>query len=263
MFNQQNLRSFFIAFGLFWANYSSAQTNVQVHFPDTFGLTGTTLCMPVRVSNFNDISAYNWELKWDPSVATFEQVIASNVVLNFEPSFAGLLSPGRMTVGWSHITAGSETLPDDALLFTLCFKLIGQTGSSTLLTIDSFSQVPGVGIGFFSSNGNVVFDAPTNPSGKLTIGTSNEPAISGVSGALKYPDYTIAPNPAQTTIRFASGDDPNQIPVRAIVMDQLGRVVSEHLNTNEIDVSSYPSGVYILQLMDNNGAVGLKKFVKQ
>ena len=72
----------------------------------------------------------------------------------------------------------------------------------------------------------------------------------------------IFPNPAQDVINIESENLEGQLHYN--IVDVEGRIIEERdLDGNTIDVSGLASGVYMLKLQTENGAVETRKFVKK
>jgi len=107
------------------------------------GQQGQQVTIDVTVQGFSDVSGLQFSLQWDPAVADFAGLsnlnpalpeFSSNVV-NTNQSGSGHLS----VCWWTDLIAGAQSLPDDAVLFSLTFTLVGQPGSSTAV---AFVQIP-------------------------------------------------------------------------------------------------------------------------
>lgn len=93
---------------------------------------GDQVCMTARVENFDQLNGFQFSLQWNPQLLSYSSL--SHITLpglspssfNLQPS---LLSTGRASVVWVAPNVGSgETLPDGAVLFQLCFTVVGTEG---------------------------------------------------------------------------------------------------------------------------------------
>mgnify|MGYP000064034651 CR=1 FL=1 len=137
----------------------------KVSFTGTFdgvivaaeGLTvtpGEDFCVAFTTENFTDIQGFNFTITYDPAALSFNEVINTNSNLGqFLPSANfGNPQPGIVTVFWLEPAVQSETLPDGAVLFELCFTALGQDGSCSEI---DFSDSP-TSIEFTDSNENLL-----------------------------------------------------------------------------------------------------------
>ena len=102
-------------------------------FPDGFGLNIAeaegdwldTTCVAVSVVEFDNITAANYCISWDPSSLEYTGI-------NFSGAWAGLsdanidassANVGLLCIDWS--AADPLAIPDDTEVFNLCFKMIG------------------------------------------------------------------------------------------------------------------------------------------
>lgn len=66
----------------------------------------------------------------------------------------------------------------------------------------------------------------------------------------------VFPNPTHGLVHIGGTDI-----LEVKVYDNMGRILSTYLNTNEIDLSELPDGVYTLRIIGENGHL-VKKVVK-
>ncbi len=115
-------------------NIGIIETNGEVCtlFPEGFGVfipeiegdRQDTVCIPITVASFDNITSTNFSINWDPSALEF-------INYNNPGAWPGLVDAnitdntpvGLLTVNW---TAGSPTaIPDSTVVLEICFKLIG------------------------------------------------------------------------------------------------------------------------------------------
>ncbi|MCB9299300.1 MAG: gliding motility-associated C-terminal domain-containing protein [Lewinellaceae bacterium] len=113
---------------------------------------GQAFCLPVRVTNFLNVQNMSFTIEYDETQLEFQSVTNLNGNL---PGFtiggsfgtpASGTQPGVITVSWDG-TSG-VTLPNDALLFDICFNPIGTDGTCSDVVFAS-SPTP---IEFLNSN---------------------------------------------------------------------------------------------------------------
>lgn len=113
------------------------------------GKTGDNICIDVTVKNFTDILTAEFIVEWDPSVMQFTEVtnLASLPDLSAgafgTPSQTG--TPGLLTFNWFDNNLNLHSLPDDAILFSVCFDLIGLAGSSSAVRLRDLEFSTGTG----------------------------------------------------------------------------------------------------------------------
>lgn len=121
------------------------------------GKLGDTVCLPVRVFDFQKVKTFNLNLNWDIQKLDFEYMTAVNT--QFAPqgvstNFYTIIG-GKMDIKWNSSLANvaSLNLPDSTVLFTLCFKVIGNPGDITCINVAA-TPTPNV-ITTTSNNQNV------------------------------------------------------------------------------------------------------------
>ena len=141
-----------------------------------FSLNSTTVncgeqtCLDLRVSDFMNIASFQYSLNWDANVLGSVQVqqfgIADLSAANFNTSV-----PGMLRVGWDDTNLQGVTLPDNQLLFQVCFDAIGDvTASSTV----QFSNNP-IPIEVTDAQGNIT--TPDFQHGSVSVNCEVEPPV--------------------------------------------------------------------------------------
>ncbi len=123
---------------------------VSVTVGDISGDPGDIVCVPVSVESFDDIMSFQWSMNWDPTIMTFDHVenFNTNLIALFSGSFNNT-APGQVGVSWNDPSNLPQTLPDGAVLYDICFEIVGNVGQVSPL---SFTNDP-VGIEVSDSDG--------------------------------------------------------------------------------------------------------------
>lgn len=111
-------------------------------FPEGFGIyidsvTGPwleTICVPISVASFDNITDAELTIVWDPTVL-------GSATINNLGTWPGLsegdgtlsLSDGILTIDWS--MPGGTAIPDDTDVLELCFELIGDAPTCTPISV--------------------------------------------------------------------------------------------------------------------------------
>ncbi len=100
---------------------------------------GEQICIPVKVKDFTDLLVVQYSIQWDPAILSFDQV------QNLNPGVADLdmtdfdvvdAANGTILFDWgTDINGPGVTLPDDEVLFELCFTATGAYGQHTDIAI--------------------------------------------------------------------------------------------------------------------------------
>jgi gliding motility-associated-like protein len=89
------------------------------------------VCMDIKVVNFTQITSTQYSLNWDVNVAEYDHV-------EFPGTLPGLTNSnfdftntnvGILTLSWNAGTPGGVTLADSAVIFRVCFKIVGNAMS--------------------------------------------------------------------------------------------------------------------------------------
>ncbi|MEM6320069.1 MAG: cohesin domain-containing protein [Bacteroidota bacterium] len=152
--------------------------------------SGTTVCIPVTVNDFNSIASLQFSLQWDPAVLQFDEVKNFNLPdLNAGSFNTTATSSGRTAMAWFDNTAQGVTLQDGATLFEICFEVIGATNANSTIV---FTDTP---TAREAANANTTVDF-TQTDGTVTVGTGviDPPPPPTGDGIVNIGEITATPN---------------------------------------------------------------------
>ena len=91
-----------------------------------------SFCVDVTVADFEDIVSLQFSMNWDEDVIDYDNLVLGNVLpglnnINFNLSNT---SDGYLAMSWHHASLQPVTLPDDAVLFSLCFTAAANGGAT-------------------------------------------------------------------------------------------------------------------------------------
>ncbi len=150
---------------------------VGFNVPNISANQGNAVCIPVTVTNFDNVSSFSGSMLWNSPVLEFVGVMSFGVTGLAESNFdITQVSNGTLTYSWN---GPAESLPDGATLFEVCYNVIGNPGQSTDILVTGSPQ-PIVVV----SNGEEVLT--TTGSGSLSI----PPDTSGLAVIFTMPDLS-------------------------------------------------------------------------
>jgi len=102
----------------------------------TNGMPGDTVCVEVTVQNFVDLTAAQLSMQWDPTILDFIEIQNVNSSL---PAFnsgsfnttPALTNNGQLSLSWFDLMGTTNSLPDGAVLFEICYEAIGDLDDSS------------------------------------------------------------------------------------------------------------------------------------
>lgn len=148
-------------------------SNNEVEISATSAATevGESVCIPVTVENFQSILGMQLSMHWAPEVIRFDSISNINLPSVDSTNFGtpDELEPGTLTFSWADNTQNGISLPDDEVLFELCFTAIG-SGCSPVTFSDSPTPIQFYGLDQTELPFNTI-------SG--TVNTSGEPGGAG------------------------------------------------------------------------------------
>ncbi len=129
---------------------------------------GDVVCIPFEVQGFQNINAMDFDIDFNPSILTFNQV---NVGAGAPPLFrttnfdVSQSATGTITLTWSGPGSSGYSLPNGHELFELCFTVIGGFSVNGVITPDGLNgsvTQSGAEIGLNPRPGTVVI-LPSDP----------------------------------------------------------------------------------------------------
>jgi hypothetical protein len=126
--------------------------NAPVTTAGIIAVTGSTVVVPITVSDFTNVSSCNLRLTYDPLIGT-ATLVTKGPTLPGSMNF-GITNPGIVTIGWYHLA--NVTLPANTVLFNISFSKVTD-GSSPLAFFDNGNSCK------FSNLSSVVYnDVPAS-----------------------------------------------------------------------------------------------------
>ncbi|PHI21115.1 hypothetical protein CEQ90_03575 [Lewinellaceae bacterium SD302] len=151
---------FILCLSLFTGSLFGQSATVSI--PCVDGDPGETICVPITVADFSDFVQLGFSITWDENDLAFVNIQNINPALNdfsvfndATPPFdnmrginTGLTSAGGLTAYWEAWPSGGVCddlsegldLPDDAVLFEICFEVLGTGGYGALYPIEFFGS---------------------------------------------------------------------------------------------------------------------------
>ena len=161
---------------------------------------GSNICIPITVYNFVDIEAVQAGILWDPTVMEFTDFQNLGFIIDppNNPNSGFIFNTNDAAMGmirqfWSDETGNTpQSLPDGAVLYELCFDLIGDNGD--VISID-FGDIGNFGVEVVQLGAGVDFCLDQ---GTITIGEIvGDPVqliandVSGSEGDVVCVDITV------------------------------------------------------------------------
>ena len=126
----------------------------------------------------------------------------------------------------------------------------------------SYLVAPGCNINNPTATGTGALANNANARWVMTI--TGQSAVLGVTEVINSQDLQIYPNPVKDIVRFRFS---NNLKSEGIdVYDMNGRIiisVQNNKNVNELNMSSYPKGNYILKVKTDDGKIYVQKIIKE
>lgn len=172
------------------ARLSAVTDSVSLYIEDQVVQEGSTINVPVKVKNFNNMAGFQLALEWDPQVISFNGVNSNNggLAVNIGATQA---NSGLLNINWIEPNSSVATIQDDSALFVITFEVIGEVGTNSAINIVSSPTAPIELINeilevadYGIENGNILVNIP--------------------SGITNYFENTITvfPNPASNFIQI-------------------------------------------------------------
>lgn len=192
--------SLLICFQLFFfvAPACKAQDTIHVSFDCQSIVLGETLCFPVRVDNFTNVTAFSLLISWDPLILRLtgiqNQVFAPNGAWHAP-------GPNDLRYIWGDLQGIGRNLPDGTVLFEICFRAIGVPGNSTVIQAPAFVLNPFNTTEFADPDSELIPFTST----PCTVSVTNPVTVTAILEACGSPDGV---SDGSFTITGAGGTPP-------------------------------------------------------
>ena len=101
---------------------------VVINIGSGSGEVGDQVCVDISVEDFIDMVSLQYSINYDPSILQYDGPTGFNLP-GLNASNIGNPSAGNVTFSWlSDDVVNGTTVPDDQVIFSLCFDLIGSAG---------------------------------------------------------------------------------------------------------------------------------------
>jgi len=222
------------------ARLSAATDSVNLYIENQNVQEESTIKVPVRVKNYNNMAGFQLALEWDPQVLTFENVNLADGGLDVNTGISQI-DNGLLNVNWIEPNASTASIEEDSALFVITFNVIGALGSNSIVNIISSLTAPielineELEVTAFSIQGATI--SVTAPS---SINYSNNDL------------FRIYPNPTNQYINLDCENCPENEGFNINIHNMLGQVVyynhfqslPTQLELNEV----FNSGIYYISI---------------
>lgn len=163
------------------------------------GDNGTTVCIPVTVSDFTDILSFQYSMTFDNSIIQFNSVVFPNPAPLNDINFGPNPITNTLTTVWLDITSAGVTLAPNTVIYEVCFDFIGAPGStSPIIFTGSPTEIEVLNssfeeLGVISTSGSVTISgniAATFTSCSSPAGAANDVGNFTLTAAGSAPPYT-------------------------------------------------------------------------
>ncbi|MFK7773374.1 MAG: gliding motility-associated C-terminal domain-containing protein [Saprospiraceae bacterium] len=108
--------------------------------PNEIYAPGASFCLPVSVTNFNDLESIQSAINWDASVLQYDSVTAFNLS-DLDVSSFGVSNASTGLIGFSWNDNDNDpfngvTVADGTTIFEMCFTVIGSVNDMTCIVFD-------------------------------------------------------------------------------------------------------------------------------
>ena len=97
---------------------------------------GAAVCVPIRVKGFINLLAMQYTLAWDPAVLEFAGVDKPGLPYLDQADFGyNRVKDGLLPFVWINDALQPTTIPDESIIYEVCFQAAGKAGQSTSIRL--------------------------------------------------------------------------------------------------------------------------------
>ncbi|NND07504.1 MAG: T9SS type B sorting domain-containing protein [Saprospiraceae bacterium] len=138
--------------GTFTATGMGGGGSLRLLGSDEIGSLDETVCVDITAQGFSNIAGMQFSLSWDPAFLQFSEVTNFNLDGLNEGTFnTDDVANGKIGLQWNDPDVAGITLGNNTRIFSICFKILGSEGNSTV----AFASEP-VSIEFVDGDDNRV-----------------------------------------------------------------------------------------------------------
>jgi gliding motility-associated-like protein len=140
---------------------------VTLRLPFVNAMPGAEICVDVTVDNFVNVGVFQGSVAWDASVLRYTGHRNFNPALPAAQSDFQRPSPDTLSFIWFEPNFQGVTLDDGAVLFQLCFEVIGELGESSPLVFVNRPTPVEIGDGDTQNLGFILLAGQVNVSNEV------------------------------------------------------------------------------------------------
>lgn len=117
---------------------SSAPIPLTLTTPDEIHSPGESFCIPVTVSNFDNLGVIQLAISWDPTILEFDNLTSFNLPFLVSGSFGtSTANQGVISMSWNvdeNVSTEGVTVNNGTAIFEICFTAIGELNEMTKIS---------------------------------------------------------------------------------------------------------------------------------
>lgn len=147
---------------------------LSVRMDDVSVKLGEDVCIPVRVKDFKDIMGLQFNLNYDPTKLQYKALQNFNLsdlnLSSFGVPGTGANPAGRIKLAWLDLNVNGVTVPDETILFEVCFTALASEGTSEITySNEEVTRRIGENLTFTGTTSTVSFQASDSNNPDPTI----------------------------------------------------------------------------------------------
>ena len=220
--------------------------------------TGSTVILPITVTNFSNIASCDLKLFFNPAIATVTSVTVSSLISGANTGFNfNNTVPGAINFGW--FATPGRTVPDNSVVFNIHFTKVGNGVSPvTWSTVDfectyydgSYNELADIPQSSFYIPGSVEFQGfvPTTIASSVTACPGNN-----ISVPVKVSDFntigavSLTMNYDAAVLDFLPGDNTSGYPGLSVNNPYAGTIIIGGFSSSATGVT-YPDNTTLCTL---------------
>jgi hypothetical protein len=218
---------------------------VKLKLNSAMGNKGTTVCLDVRVDDFDNIRNMQFSFSWNPAVLKYVSTGMYDLKGLSQASFSNN-NQTSVNLSWNTGDNSVVSVPDNHKIFQICFELIGDCDTKSAVQIVGTPLAIEV-VGISGSNNDFEFDTEIT-NGEITIKCPDDEGTCTINSVTNVSCFGGNNGAVSATVTPATGSTN----CMCVWKNSQGVIIKSSANLSDCNLANVVAGAYKLELICNS-----------